>query len=58
MALFRGLFFVLLLGAAISFALYAGTGQLKYRKFGLRIVIGTLLAAFGFFAVLIVERIA
>jgi hypothetical protein len=57
MALFRGLFFVLLLAAAISFALYAGTGQSKYRKFGLRIVIGTLLAAFGFFAVLIVQRI-
>ncbi|MDR3451693.1 MAG: hypothetical protein P4L96_02665 [Rhodoferax sp.] len=58
MALFRGLFFVLLLGAAILFALYAVTGQSKYRKFGLRIVIGTLLAAFGFFAVLIVQRVA
>ncbi len=57
MALFRGLFFVLLLGAVILFALYGATGQLKYRKFGLRIVIGTLLAAFGFFAVLIVQRI-
>ncbi|MEO7128531.1 MAG: hypothetical protein ABI040_06640 [Rhodoferax sp.] len=57
MALFRGLFFILLLGAVIFFTLYGVTGQLKYRKFGLRIVIGTLLAAFGFFAVLIVQRI-
>ena len=58
MALYRGLFFVLLLAAAISFGLYAATGQSRYRKFGLRIVIGTLLAAFGFFAVLIVQRLA
>ena len=58
MALFRGLFFVLLLVAAISFALYAATGQTRYRKFGLRIVIGILLAGFGFFAVLIAQRLA
>ncbi|MEO6973274.1 MAG: hypothetical protein ABI135_07650 [Rhodoferax sp.] len=57
MAFFRGLFFVLLISAVALFALYAVTGQSRYRKFGLRIVIGTLLAAFGFFAVLIVQRI-
>jgi hypothetical protein len=56
-ALFRGLFFVLLLGAAVLFALYAVTGQRRYRKFGLRIVIGIVLAGFVFFAVLIVQRI-
>ncbi|MGH8821704.1 MAG: hypothetical protein ACREWJ_10485 [Rhodoferax sp.] len=58
MALFRGLFFLLLLGAVVLFALYAATGQRQYRKFGLRIVIGILLAGFGFFAVLIAQRIS
>ncbi len=57
MALFRGLFLLLLLGAVVLFALYAATGQTRYRKFGLRIVIGILLAGFAFFAVLIAQRI-
>ena len=57
MALFRGLFLVLLLGAAVLFGLYAATGQRKYRKYGLRIVIGILVAGFVFFGVLIAQRI-
>lgn len=57
MALFRGLFLVLLLGAAVLFALYAVTGQRRWRRFGLRIVIGIVLAGFVFFAVLIAQRI-
>jgi hypothetical protein len=56
-ALFRGLFFVLLMGAAVLFALYAVTGQRRWRQFGLRIVIGIVLAGFIFFAVLIAQRI-
>ncbi len=58
MLLFRWLITLLLLSAAVSFAFYAGTGQLRFRRFGLIILKWTLLAAFGFFAVLILERIS
>jgi len=58
MLLFRWLILLLLLGAAVSFAFYAGTGQTRYRRFGLLTLKWTLIAAFGFFAVLILERIA
>jgi len=58
MLLFRWLILLLLLGAAVSFAFYAGTGQTKYRRYGLLTLKWTLIAAFGFFAVLILERIA
>ncbi len=57
MLLFRWLITLLLLSAAVSFAFYAGTGQLRFRRFGLIILKWTLLAAFGFFAVLILERL-
>ena len=50
---------LLLLGAAgVSFALYAGTGQIRFRHFGLVVLKWTLIAAFGFFGVLILDRIA
>ena len=58
MLLFRWLILLLLLGAMVSFAFYAGTGQIKYRRYGLITLKWTLIAAFGFFAVLILERIA
>lgn len=58
MLLFRWLIMLLLLGAAVSFAFYAGTGQQRFRRIGLLVLKWTLLAAFGFFAVLILERIA
>ena len=58
MLLFRWLILLLLLGAAVSFAFYAGTGQTKYRRYGLLTLKWTLIAAFSFFAVLILERIA
>jgi hypothetical protein len=58
MLLFRWLVLLLLLGAGVSFAFYAGTGQAKYRRYGLVILRWTLIAAFGFFAVLILERVA
>jgi hypothetical protein len=57
MLLFRWIIFLLLLTAGASFAFYAGTGQLKYRRFGWIVLKWTLLAAFGFFAVLIAERV-
>ena len=58
MLLFRWLIFLLLIGAAVSFAFYAGTGQARYKRWGLLTLKWTLIAAFGFFAVLILQRIA
>lgn len=58
MLLFRWLIMLLLLAAAISFAFYAGTGQQRFRRIGLLLLKWTLLAAFGFFTVLILERLA
>lgn len=58
MLLFRWAILLLLLVAGVSFAFYAGTGQLRYRRFGWIVLKWTLLAACGFFAVLIAERMA
>ena len=58
MLLFRWAIMLLLITAGVLFALYAGTGQARFRKFGLITLKWTLIAAFGFFAVLILERIA
>lgn len=57
MAVFRALILLLLLVAGGCFAGYAFTGQPHLRRWGLLILKWTLIAAFGFFAVLIVERI-
>jgi hypothetical protein len=56
--LFRWLIMMLLLGAVVSFAFYAATGQARFRRYGLLTLKWTLIAAGGFFAVLILERIA
>lgn len=58
MLLARWLILLLLLGAAVAFAFYAGTGQERFKRIGWTILKWTLLAAFGFFAVLAVERVA
>jgi hypothetical protein len=58
MLLFRWLLLLLLLAAIVSFMFYAGTGQARFRHYGLVILKWTLIAAFGFFAVLILERVA
>ncbi|VTU18266.1 hypothetical protein H6CHR_00945 [Variovorax sp. PBL-H6] len=58
MLLFRWAILLLLLVAGASFAFYAGTGQPKYKRFGWVVLKWTLLAALGFFAVLIAERVA
>ncbi len=58
MLLFRWLILMLLLGAVVSFAFYAATGQARFRRYGLLTLKWTLIAAGGFFAVLILERIA
>ena len=57
MLFFRWAILLLLLAAGVCFALYAGTGQARYRQWGLVVLKWTLLAAFVFFAVLIAERV-
>ena len=58
MLVFRLVFGLLLLAGLLSFALYIGTGQAVWRQRGLIIIKWTVLAAVGFFAVLILERLA
>lgn len=58
MLLFRWLFLLMLISAGVCFAFYVGTGQQRFRRWGLLILKWAVIAAFGFFAVLILERIA
>jgi hypothetical protein len=58
MLLFRWILMLLLLAAGVSFAFYAGTGQPKYKRFGLVVLKWTLLAALGFFLVLFLDRLS
>lgn len=58
MLLFRLVFGLLLVSGVLCFAMYIGTGQVLWRQRGLLIVKWTVLAALGFFAVLILERLA
>jgi hypothetical protein len=58
MMIFRLVFGLLLLGGLLCFAMYIGTRQVVWRRRGLVIVKWTLLAAFAFFGVLILERLA
>ncbi len=58
MMIFRLVFGLLLVAGVLCFAMYIGTGQLFWRQRGLMIVKWTVLAALGFFAVLILERLA
>ena len=58
MLIFRLLFGLLLLTGLLCFAMYIATGQALWRQRGLVIVKWTVLAALGFFAVLILERLA
>ena len=57
MLVFRTAMLLLLLAAAICFAFYAGTGEVRYRRYGWIITKWTLVAAFVFFGVLILQRL-
>ncbi|MFD1710086.1 hypothetical protein ACFSF0_05690 [Ottowia flava] len=57
MLLFRWLILLLLLVSGVCFAYYAATGQPRFRAIGWVVLKWTLLAALGFFAVLIAERV-
>ncbi len=58
MLLFRWLVMLSALGIIASFALYIATGQDRFKMLGLQALKWTLMAALGFFTVLILERIA
>ncbi len=58
MMLFRLVFGLLLVAGLLCFAVYIGTGQAVWRQRGIVIVKWTVVAALGFFAVLILERLA
>ncbi len=58
MLVFRLVFGLLLVSGLLCFAMYIGTGQLSWRRRGIVIVKWTVIAALGFFAVLILERLA
>ncbi len=57
MLLFRFTIFFLLLAAGVCFAFYIGTGQQRFRIWGIKILKWTVIAALGFFGVLLLERL-
>ena len=57
MVVFRALLLLLLVAAIVCFGLYVGTGQKRWLALGLAIVKWTVIAALGFFAVLLLERV-
>lgn len=57
MLIFRLTVLLLLIAAGVCFAFYIGTGQIRFRNWGVVILKWTVLAALGFFAVLILERL-
>jgi len=58
MLIFRWVVLLLLVAGALSLAMYVGTGEARWRNLGIRIVKWTVIAALGFFAVLVIERMA
>ena len=57
MPVLRALVLLLLLASALLFLMYAVTGQVRYKNLGFIVLKWTLLAGFGFFAVLIFQRL-
>lgn len=53
MLIFRWIIPTLFVVAGILFALFMVTGEPRYKRLGLRVLIASLVAAFGFFAMLI-----
>jgi hypothetical protein len=58
MLVFRWIVLLLLIAGILCFAMYIGTGQVRWRQWGLTIVKWTVVAGLGFFAVLALERMA
>ncbi|HSV71443.1 MAG TPA: hypothetical protein VLI72_15145 [Methylibium sp.] len=58
MLVFRWIMLLLLLAGVLCFAMYIGTRDRNWRDRGLIIVKWAVIAGLGFFAVLILERLA
>lgn len=58
MLIFRLVVGLLLFAGVLCFAFYIGSGQVVWRQRGVVVIKWTVLAALGFFAVLILERLA
>jgi hypothetical protein len=58
MLIVRWLVGLLLVAGLVCFALYIATGQVRFRTLGILLVKWTVIAGLGFFAVLILERLA
>ena len=58
MLFFRWVILLLLVAGALSLATYVWTGEARWRNLGIRIIKWTVIAALGFFAVLVIERVA
>ncbi len=58
MLIFRFVIIGLLVGSALSFALFIGTRDRRWMNRGLLILKWTVIAGLAFFAVLLLERIA
>jgi hypothetical protein len=58
MGAFRALLLLMLVAGAACFAVYAVSGQLRYRHYGIRLVQWTVVAGLVFFAVLIVLKVS
>ena len=58
MLIFRWIVLLLLVSGLICMAMYIGTGNMRYRSLGIRIIKWTVVAGLGFFTVLILERLA
>ena len=58
MLIARIVFGLLFAAAVVCFAMYAGTGHMRWRDLDLKILKWTVVAGLGFFAVLLLERLA
>ena len=58
MLLLRLVFGLLMVAGVVCFAMYVATGAPRWLQWGFLVIKWTLIAALGFFAVLILERLA
>ena len=58
MPILRAVVLLMLVVTALLFLAFAITGQTRYKNYGMVVLKWTLLAGFGFFAVLIAQRLA
>lgn len=57
MLLFRWIIFLLLIAAGVSFVLFVGTGQQRFKLFGLLVLKWMVIAGLVGFGILILERL-